>query len=496
MWSAIRIELGVRHAAASVIGSENPDSHTSAGNKQNIYLGSVAAIGPCMKLLFIMVLGDLSRLLFVYVYLHAKFSSAIQLDNQAILSDLEAPQVRSPDIVQPCSKTLSQHFPSVVCIHNRGAVIHGDFKRTIRSVIGDTDKFRFTSTPSEPSFHHVAEAKFVVWDQKRAYDILGPSPSVTFMFDVPHYSHEAPVFSPLTNELYFTRLQPEFLPLLVVDLSEDPPKLRETTPHPPIYGATGSRYRNGLIYFSTIGGDPSLNGYTFRPGIYTYNVSSGVSSTLLNNYHGYYFNSADDLDIDESGHIWFTDDYYGRPTHLNNEAPQINAATYRFNPHTGSVVIIEDSLSEPNGVTFSPDRKTLYLTDTGAGLAIIDPDLPAHAVPHIRYNTTGKRTIYAYDLDSQGMGLRNKRPIHLAFDYAPDGIKVSKEGYIVAAEGFGVSVIDPEGELLVVVQTNFTVINIAFVGRDAEELWAVGIGGVARIRWGLRGFKDWEGKGL
>lgn len=156
------------------------------------------------------------------------------------------------------------------------------------------------------------------------------------------------------------------------------------------------------------------------------------------------------------------------------------------------MVIVEDSLQEPNGVAFAPDFKTIYLTDTGSGNATIDPSVPAYLVPHIKYNTTGPRTIYAYDIDERGTGLRNKRPIHLSLDYVPDGIKVSREGYIVAGAGYGVSVLSPEGELLVVVQTNFTVINIAFVGEDAEELWAVGIGGVARVRWGLRGFKDWE----
>ncbi|KAF2107792.1 putative gluconolactonase precursor [Lophiotrema nucula] len=424
-------------------------------------------------------------------FILAGICGGVQPDTQQVLSPPHKLQQSNP-LVQSCSQDLSVHFPSIVCIKNRGAVIQGDFKRPVRNVLGDADKFRDTSAPSEPSFHHVAQADFVVWDQERAPELLGSNPSVEFMFKLPYESHEGPVWSPLTNELYFTKVKSGFLGFLAINLTVDPPTLRHIVPSPPIYAPTGSRYRDGLVYFSTIGGNSDLEGYSFHPGIYTYNVTSGESATLLNNYHGYYFNGADDFDIDQNGNIWVTDNYYGRPCHVNTEPPQINAATYRFNPHTGSIVIVEDSLQEPNGVAFAPDFKTLYLTDTGSGNASIDPGLPAHLVPHIKYNTTGPRTIYAYDIDERGTGLRNKRPIHLALDYVPDGIKVSREGYIVTGAGYGVSVLSPEGELLVVVQTNFTVINIAFVGEEAEELWAVGIGGIARVRWGIRGFKDWE----
>ncbi|EKG19757.1 Six-bladed beta-propeller TolB-like protein [Macrophomina phaseolina MS6] len=389
----------------------------------------------------------------------------------------------SPDFVRHCGAAYP--FPKIACIHRHGAVIHGDFKRTIRNVIGDSDKFRSTSMPGEPSFSHVTNASFIIWEPRRGLDILGPAAVVDFMFLLANVSHEAPVYSPLTNELYFSRLQSRFLPQLVVNLTADPPTLKERLASPPVYAATGARYSQGLIYYSTIGGDEDIDGRSFRPGIYTLNVTSGESTPLLNNYHGYYFNAADDLDIDAHGRIWFTDDYYGRPCKVNTQAPQINPATYRFDPSTGSVVIAEDSLDEPNGVAFSPDGKTLYLTDTGAGSAIIDPAVdPA---PGIHYNTTGKRTIYAYDLDPSGKRLLNKRPLHLAMDYAPDGIKVSREGFIIAATGFGIVVLDTDGELLVQVQTNFTVINIAWAGPDADELWAVGKGGSARIRWALRG---------
>lgn len=71
----------------------------------------------------------------------------------------------------------------------------------------------------------------------------------------------------------------------------------------------------------------------------------------------------------------------------------------------------------------------------------------------------------------------------------PDGIKVARNGYIVTATGHGVDVLDPAGIPLVRVQTNFTVVNIAWAGEGWQDLWMVGIGGVARVKWNLPGIE-------
>ncbi|KAI0011640.1 lactonohydrolase [Xylariaceae sp. FL0662B] len=385
-------------------------------------------------------------------------------------------------LAAPCS---GYEFPQVICIRQHGSLIHGDFERKVRNVLGDGDTYPSTHAPGESTFTHVSDADFLIWDTVAGPPILGPEPSVDFMFEVESMPHEAPVYSLPTNELYFSRLQKGFLPQMVVDLNHDPPALSERLAKPPIYAAAGARFHKGLIYFATMGGNASLDDYSFRPGIYTLDPRTGKSKAVLNNYYGYYFNGADDLDVDDDGQIWFTDNDYGRPVHVNTYAPQISCGTYRFNTSSGLVTLVEDSLSEPNGVTFSPDKQTLYLSDTGAGSAVIDGRVdPA---PSIRVNSTGPRTIYAYDVAASRKTLLNKRPVYRAMDYAPDGIKISREGYVVAATGHGVDVLSAHGEPLVRVQTNFTVINVAWAGMESEELWAVGKGGVARIRWALRG---------
>ena len=85
------------------------------------------------------------------------------------------------------------------------------------------------------------------------------------------------------------------------------------------------------------------------------------------------------------------------------------------------------------------------------------------------------------------MGLANKRALFLAQDRIPDGIKVARNGYIATATGHGVDVLDESGVPIVRVQTNFSVINIAWAGPGLEDLWMVGVGGVGRVRWNLPG---------
>ena len=94
---------------------------------------------------------------------------------------------------------------------------------------------------------------------------------------------------------------------MVVNLTNNPPTLSQKTGHPSLYGPSGARYRNGLIYYSTIGGNKTMDGQSWRPGIYTLDPKTGRTETLLNNYYGYYFSGCDDLDIDDHGRVWFTD---------------------------------------------------------------------------------------------------------------------------------------------------------------------------------------------
>ncbi|PYH93833.1 lactonohydrolase [Aspergillus ellipticus CBS 707.79] len=380
-----------------------------------------------------------------------------------------------PSIAHPC---LGYPSPSVLCINNYGAILPEGFERIIQPVVGATDTYASTSVPSDPTFSLLSNASFLIFDESRAASILGTDPSVDFIFPLDNVPHEAPTYEPNLNLIFFSRLRPDPPAQYVIDLNNDPPTLEQRISDPPLVVPCGSTYHAGLIYWC---GSATYNGI-YTPGIYALNASTGKVHPVLNNYFGYNFGTCDDLAVAPNGDIWFTDNWYihGLPSIPHNRTIHLEPAVYRFTPSTGKTQIISDAFSQPNGIAFSPSRKTVYITDTGA-------DSVSLASGEISYQSYGKRTVYAADLLPDGSGIVNKRPIFLAQDRVPDGIKTARNGLVVTATGHGVDVLDESGGLLVRVQTNFTVLNCVWGGEGLRELWMVGFGGVGRVRWGLKG---------
>lgn len=99
---------------------------------------------------------------------------------------------RSPNspVNAECSSYSSPEF---ACIHRYGSSLPMDFQRIVKNNISSPDIFPSTSVPSDPSFQDVAKATFLIWDEERAAEILGPNPSYDFMFTISEAGHEAPV---------------------------------------------------------------------------------------------------------------------------------------------------------------------------------------------------------------------------------------------------------------------------------------------------------------
>ncbi|KAL8842793.1 MAG: hypothetical protein Q9176_002429 [Flavoplaca citrina] len=285
------------------------------------------------------------------------------------------------------------------------------------------------------------EADFLVFDQERVSEILGPDPSYEFVFEVLEAIHEAPVYVASQNKLCLSQLAPPpgYFPQLVVDLNQDSPTLSEYLSDSPVYAPNGGTFHNGLIYWGASGGTNSIGGMEQRTGLRTLNPLTNKSSTILNNYFGYYFITVDDLFVHPNGDIcWFSK--------LTDTPPQLPPATYRFHPSTGAVTVVEDSLHQPNGIALPPNNRTVYISDTGAVSGSISPFLPSLGTS---FNATRKRTIYAFDRSDDATYLSNKRAFYLPPDWAPDGLKVADNGYVLTGTGSGMDVLSARGELMV-----------------------------------------------
>jgi len=358
-----------------------------------------------------------------------------------------------------------------------------------RNISTNNVKYTFgdTMVANDSSFSMVKGADFLVFDKQRGLEILGNSPSYTYVFNVSMAVHEAPVYVPSKNLLFLSQLAPPVgtLPQLIVNLNNNPPTLESFLSNPPVYAPNGGSFRDGLIVWGASGGNMSIGGGEQRVSLRTLDPNTNKTNVLLNNYYGFYFNTIDDIAIHPvTKDIFFTDPDYSWFNALTDTAPQLPAASYRFNPATGATFVIDTTSAQPNGIAFSPDASTLYISDSGAVAASVTPSLGSIGAV---FNATNQRYIYAFDVDSTGTKITNKRPIYLAQDWIPDGLKVAANGYIVTGTGNGVDIIDPIGQLILRVQCNYTIQNFAWTGQNLSTLWMMGNGGISKVEFNLTG---------
>src|SRR5262249_43992936 len=115
-----------------------------------------------------------------------------------------------------------------------------------------------------------------------------------------------------------------------------------------------------------------------------------------------------------------------------------------------------DGFDKPNGIAFSPDERTLYITDSGAN------QTPGS------YHVDRPHHIKAFDI-SPGRHLENERLFAVVSPGFPDGLKVDRAGRAHASSFSGVQVFAADGELLGEIELP-GVVNFCFGGPDADLL--------------------------
>ncbi len=94
-------------------------------------------------------------------------------------------------------------------------------------------------------------------------------------------------------------------------------------------------------------------------------AADGTATVLADSYRGKPFIEPNDVIVKRDGTIWFTDPNLGLTQPLDKAVHGV----YRLDPKTKVVTRLTTALNAPNGIAFSPDQRTLYVTDTaGEGL--------------------------------------------------------------------------------------------------------------------------------
>jgi gluconolactonase len=192
---------------------------------------------------------------------------------------------------------------------------------------------------------------------------------------------------------------------------------------------------------------------------------------LAGRYEGRRFNSPNDLAVGADGAVWFTDPPYGlEGLDASPLKEQPVNGVYRLAPD-GSVSRVESGLSFPNGIAFSPDGGTLYVSNSDPKRAVI---LAWTVGPE---GTLSRRRTFADLTALAAAGLPG----------LPDGMCVDARGSLWATGPGGVHVFDPAGRELGRVSTGAAVSNCAFGGPDGRTLFMTSTHALAAVRTNVRG---------
>ncbi len=93
-------------------------------------------------------------------------------------------------------------------------------------------------------------------------------------------------------------------------------------------------------------------------GIVRFGAAGEEPTVIVASYQGQRFNSPNDLAFRSDGTLYFTDPTWQAPS----PPPQAKTRVYRVAPGSHKALVVDANRSQPNGITLSPDEKTLYLS--------------------------------------------------------------------------------------------------------------------------------------
>jgi gluconolactonase len=92
----------------------------------------------------------------------------------------------------------------------------------------------------------------------------------------------------------------------------------------------------------------------------------GSTTVLAERYEGKRLNSPNDLVFHSSGDLYFTDPPFGLPGSYDDPSKDLpHQGVYRLG-RDGGLTLLTTELSAPNGIAFSPDERTLYVSNADA----------------------------------------------------------------------------------------------------------------------------------
>ena len=188
-----------------------------------------------------------------------------------------------------------------------------------------------------------------------------------------------------------------------------------------------------------------------------------IEPFLERNGNGKRFNSPNDLIFRPDGSLWITDPPYGLLK--QDKDPDKEAAynaVYRYKD--GKITAVITDMPRPNGIDFSPDGKTLYVSNS-------EPEM----------------FVNVYDVSSDGKVSKGRRfityPGPVPAAGVPDGLKVDSAGNVWTSGPGGIRIISPEGKVLGQLKSpDPAQANLAWGGPDLKTAYIMAASSVYRLK--------------
>ena len=175
----------------------------------------------------------------------------------------------------------------------------------------------------------------------------------------------------------------------------------------------------------------------------------GQEAVLADNFEGAPFGWPNDLVVNRSGGIYFTDPGPNQ-AQMKMGHPKTDPAVF-YIPPGGKATKVAVDVPDPNGLVLSPDEKTLYVADTSG------------------------EYVYAYEVRANGQlgPRRNFARLQEGKEAEADGMAIDNDGRLYVSVWGGVEVFDAQGRRLGLIPGSGPG-NLAFGGPDRSTLYITG----------------------
>lgn len=185
---------------------------------------------------------------------------------------------------------------------------------------------------------------------------------------------------------------------------------------------------------------------------------------LTDKYMDKRYNSPNDLHIDVQGNIFFTDPPYGLPKYDEDPSKEFNFNGIFCRLSDGQIILVDTTMTRPNGIALSKDNKYLYVSNS-------DPK----QANWVRFTLDSALNVVNREL------FADKTDLLATLKGLPDGLKIHPSGLIFATGPGGVLIFHPDGRHMGTVLTGKATANCAF-DKDAQYLYMTAHDQLMRVK--------------